>query len=39
MEAMMDLGSPMSSVVPSAHGPVLAVLARTHAPLTGRTIA
>jgi len=35
----MDLGSPMSSVVPSAHGPVLAVLARTHAPLTGRTIA
>jgi predicted nucleotidyltransferase len=35
----MDLRSPMSSVVPSAHGPVLSVLARTHAPLTGRRVA
>src|SRR5664279_4496389 len=30
---------PMSSVVPSAHGPVLSVLARTDAPLTGRRVA
>ena len=35
----MDLRSPMSSVVPSAHGPVLSVLARTNAPLTGRRVA
>ena len=35
----MDLSSPMSCVVPSAHGPVLAVLAGTTTPLTGRRIA
>ena len=35
----MDLRSPMSSVVPSAHGRVLSVLARTEAPLTGRRVA
>lgn len=35
----MDLESPISSVVPSSHGRVLAVLARTTANLTGRRVA
>lgn len=35
----MDLSSPISSVVPSAHGAVLAVLARTDTLLSGRQIA
>ena len=35
----MDLTDPMSSVVPSVHGTVLSVLARTRAPLTGRRVA
>ena len=35
----MDISDPMSLVVPSAHGPVLAVLAGTTTPLTGRKIA
>jgi predicted nucleotidyltransferase len=35
----VDISNPMSCVVPSAHGPVLAVLAGTTTPLTGRTIA
>jgi predicted nucleotidyltransferase len=35
----MDVSNPMSCVVPSAHGPVLAVLAGTTMPLTGRGIA
>ena len=35
----MDLSSPISSVIPSAHGAVLAVLARTTEPLSGRSIA
>lgn len=35
----MDLQYPMGSVVPSAHGPVLAVLSRSGRPLTGRQIA
>lgn len=35
----MDLSSPISSVIPSAHGPVLAVLARTTEPLSGRRTA
>ncbi|HEY8720772.1 nucleotidyltransferase domain-containing protein [Pengzhenrongella sp.] len=35
----MDVSNPMSCVVPSAHGPVLAVLAGTTIPLTGRGIA
>ena len=35
----MDLSSPISSVIPSAHGPVLAVLARTSEPLSGRRVA
>ena len=35
----MDLFSPISSVIPSAHGAVLAVLARTHEPLSGRRVA
>jgi len=35
----MDVSNPMSCVVPSAHGPVLAVLAGTTMPLTGRKIA
>lgn len=35
----MDLSSPISSVVPSAHGAVLAVLARTYQPLSGRQVA
>lgn len=35
----MDVSTPMSCVVPSAHGPVLAVLAGTTAPLTGRRVA
>jgi predicted nucleotidyltransferase len=35
----MDLANPMQSVMPSAHGAVLAVLARTDLPLSGRRIA
>lgn len=35
----MDVSTPMSCVVPSAHGPVLAVLAGTSTPLTGRKVA
>lgn len=35
----MDISDPMSLVVPSAHGPVLTVLAGTTAPLTGRKVA
>ncbi|MEE6287157.1 nucleotidyltransferase domain-containing protein [Georgenia sp. MJ173] len=35
----MDVSNPMADVVPSAHGPVLAVLAATTTPLTGRSIA
>ncbi len=35
----MDVSHPMADVVPSAHGPVLAVLASTTTPLTGRKIA
>lgn len=35
----MDLSSPISSVIPSVHGVVLAVLARTDAPLSGRGVA
>ena len=34
----MDVSNPLSCVVPSAHGPVLAVLAGTTTPLTGRRI-
>ena len=35
----MDVSNPMADVVPSAHGPVLDVLASTSTPLTGRAIA
>lgn len=35
----MELAHPMQSVIPSAHGAVLAVLARTFEPMTGRRIA
>ena len=35
----MDLTSPIRSVVPSAHGEVLSVLARSGQPLTGRSVA
>lgn len=35
----MDLSDPLSSVIPSAHGAVLAVLARTTEPLSGRKVA
>ena len=35
----MDLSSPISSVIPSAHGAVLAVLARVGEPLSGRKVA
>lgn len=35
----MDLSNPIGSVVPGAYGPVLAVLARTSEPLSGRKIA
>ncbi|GAB2445633.1 hypothetical protein GCM10027062_28040 [Nocardioides hungaricus] len=35
----MDLGHPIGSVVPSAHGAVLQVLARTTEPLSGRKVA
>ena len=35
----MDVSNPMAAVIPSAHGPVLAVLAATTAPLTGRAVA
>lgn len=35
----MDVSNPITDVVPSAHGPVLAVLASTSTPLTGRAIA
>lgn len=35
----MDVANPMNCVIPSAQGPVLAVLAATFEPLTGRRIA
>lgn len=35
----MDIANPMQSVIPSAHGAVLAVLARTDLPLSGHRIA
>lgn len=35
----VDLSSPISSVIPTAHGAVLAVLARTTEPLSGRRVA
>jgi predicted nucleotidyltransferase len=35
----VDLSSPISSVIPSAHGPVLAALVRAGAPLSGRQVA
>ncbi|MCO5317797.1 MAG: nucleotidyltransferase domain-containing protein [Microthrixaceae bacterium] len=35
----MDVSNPIRSVIPSVHGDVLAVLARTGAPLTGRGVA
>lgn len=35
----MDLSNPISSIIPSGHGAVLAVLARTDRPLTGRKVA
>lgn len=35
----MDLTNPMGSVIPSAHGAVLAVLARAGVPLSGRKVA
>ncbi len=35
----MDLAYPIDSVIPSAHGAVLGVLARTTEPLSGRRIA
>lgn len=35
----MDLANPMQSVIPSAHGAVLTVLARTDLPLSGRRVA
>ena len=33
----VDFSHPIATVVPSAHGPILAVLARASEPLTGRT--
>ncbi len=35
----MDVSNPMGDVIPSAHAPVLAVLAATTSPLTGRKVA
>ncbi|HEX7211623.1 MAG TPA: nucleotidyltransferase domain-containing protein [Propionibacteriaceae bacterium] len=35
----MDLKNPIQSVIPSAHGAVLGVLARTNEPLSGRRVA
>jgi predicted nucleotidyltransferase len=35
----MDVTHPIATVIPSAHGPVLAVLARASEALTGRTVA
>jgi len=35
----VDLSIPISSVIPSAHGPVLAALVRAGAPLSGRQVA
>lgn len=35
----MDLSHPISSVIPSAYGPVLAVLVRAGAPMSGRQVA
>lgn len=35
----MNVSHPITDVVPSAHGPVLAVLASTSTPLTGRAVA
>jgi Fe2+ or Zn2+ uptake regulation protein len=39
LEPLMDVSNPIADVVPSAHGPVLSVLATTTMPLTGRAIA
>lgn len=36
---MVDLSNPIRSVIPSAHGAVLAVLARSTVPLSGRGVA
>lgn len=35
----MDLANPINSIISSGHGPVLAVLARTERPMSGRQIA
>lgn len=35
----MDMASPISSVIPSAHGPLLAALVRAGVPLSGRQVA
>jgi len=35
----MDLANPISSIIPSGHGVVLAVLARTDQPMSGRKVA
>jgi predicted nucleotidyltransferase len=35
----VDLSDPIGAVIPSAHGPVLEVLARTNQPLSGRAVA
>jgi predicted nucleotidyltransferase len=35
----MNWSNPIASVIPSAHGAVLAVLAQTHEPLSGRQVA
>lgn len=35
----MDLSNPISSIIPSGHGVVLAVLARTDQPMSGRRVA
>jgi predicted nucleotidyltransferase len=39
MFGIMNLAHPMQSVIPSAHGAVLGVLARTSEPMSGRQIA
>lgn len=39
VKTRMDLSSPISSIVPSAHGVVLSILARTDVPLSGRQAA
>ena len=38
-EVLVDLTNPIQSVIPSAHGAILSVLARTDEPLSGRRIA